>query len=94
VAAHDATSSALPRGYTTADLARRFRVSEDRIRTWIKSGELRALNTSARLCGRPRFIVTPEALAEFERRRGVSPPKPRRRRRQKRTEFIDFFPGD
>jgi hypothetical protein len=53
-------------GLTTADLAR---------------GELVALNT-AEPGGRPRWIVTAEALAEFERRRAGGPaPKTVRRKR-------------
>jgi hypothetical protein len=78
-------------GYTVADVARRYRVSPDKVRAWIDRGELAAVNTSAALCGRPRWVIPPEALAAFERRRaGGSPPKPARRRR--RPEIIDYFP--
>src|SRR5262249_23473377 len=84
-------SSATPRGYTTADLARRYRVGEDKVRAWINRGELRAVNTAAALCGKPRWAVTADALAEFERRRqGGPPPKPTRRKRQ--PALVDYFP--
>ena len=77
-------------GYTTADVARRYRVSEDKVRAWIRLGELRAVNTSANLCGRPRWIVSAEALAAFEARRaGVQPAMPIRRRR---PAGRDWFP--
>ncbi len=77
-------------GLTTADVARRYRVGEDKVRRWILSGELRAVNTAAALCGRPRWVVQPRHLEEFERRRGAPPPKPQRRRRR-RVE-VDYFP--
>jgi hypothetical protein len=79
------------RGYVTADLARRYRVSEDKIRQWIRDGLLRAINTADALCGKPRYVVPPEALIEFERvRSAAEPPKPQRRKRK--AEAIDFFP--
>ena len=81
-------------GLTTYDVARCFRVGTDTVRGWIQRGELRAINTAKIKCGKPRWVVTPEALAEFERRRQGGPaekPKPRRKRR---TELIDFYPGD
>ncbi len=78
-------------GLTVADVARRLRVGEDKVRNWITKGELRAINTAAALCGKPRYVVTPEALAEFENRRAAAPPpKPQRRRREQAA--IDYFP--
>jgi hypothetical protein len=78
-------------GLTVEDVARRYRVSPDKVRAWIGRGELRAVNTSAVLSARPRWVVPPEALAEFERKRTGGPaPKPQRRRRQ--PAAIDFFP--
>src|SRR5437588_28717 len=80
-------------GFTVRDLARRWRVSPDRVRRLITSGELVALNTRDTRCGRPRFVVTPEAVADFERRRQAAaaptPPKPKRRMR---TPLVDYFP--
>jgi transposase len=78
-------------GLTVRDVARRYRVGEDKVRSWIARGELRAINTAAALCGRPRWVIPVEALAEFERRRAGGPqPKPTRRRR--RREAIDYYP--
>jgi transposase len=79
------------RGLTVRDVARRFRVSEDKVRHWIKRGELRALNTAAVTCARPRFVVTPEALSEFERRRATAPP-PKAPRRRRQPQLVDYFP--
>jgi hypothetical protein len=78
-------------GLTVREAAARYRVSPDKVRGWIRSGELAALNTASVLCGKPRFVITPEALREFERRRaGGAPPKPQRRRR--RQAQTDFYP--
>jgi hypothetical protein len=72
-------------------VARRYRVGEDKVRRWIARGELAAVNTAAVLSGKPRWVVTAEALAEFERkRRGGPSPKPQRRRR--RVPLVDYFP--
>jgi hypothetical protein len=80
------------RGLTVGDVAARYRVSQDKIRRWIRNGDILAVNTASVLCGKPRFVVLPEALAEFEERRAAAvPPKPPSRRR-KRSDFIDFYP--
>jgi excisionase family DNA binding protein len=76
---------------TVDDVARRYRVSPDKVRAWIRRGELRAINTASAMCARPRFVVPPEALAELETRRSANPPpKPKRQRRQ--AHMIDFYP--
>jgi hypothetical protein len=86
------TDTPPPRGLTVADVAKRYRVSPDKVRAWIRRRELRAVNTSAATCAKPRFVIPPEALAEFERRREAgSPPEPPRRKR-KQTGFIDYYP--
>jgi hypothetical protein len=78
-------------GFTVADVARRYRVSPDKVRDWIRRGELLAINTRDVRCGRPRFVVTPEALADFEcsRQAATTPPKTKR---IKRINYIDYFP--
>jgi excisionase family DNA binding protein len=78
-------------GLTVSEVARRYRVGEDKVRAWIRKGELRAVNTAAVLCGRPRWVISEEALAEFERRRSSAPPaKPPTSRR--RNVIKDFYP--
>jgi hypothetical protein len=78
-------------GYTTADIARRYRVGEDKVRRWITSGELPAINTSSARCGRPRYVVTADALAAFEAGRSASPP-PKQNLRRRRVATIDYYP--
>ena len=80
------------RGLTVADVALRYRVSPDKVRAWIARGELAAINTAAVLCGKPRWVVTPDALAAFERRRlGGVPAKPAQRR-NRRPSLVDYYP--
>jgi hypothetical protein len=81
-----------PASLTVPEFARHYRVSEDKVRSWIARGELRAVNTATALCGKPRWVIPPEAVAEFERRRrgGPAPKSPGRRRR--RTQEVDFYP--
>jgi hypothetical protein len=78
-------------GLTVADVAIRYRVSPDKVRGWIKRGELRAINTAAVRCGKPRFVILPEALAEFERSRAAAEP-PKQPRRRIRTTKVDYYP--
>jgi excisionase family DNA binding protein len=81
-------------GLTVREVARRYRVGTDKVRAWIRSGSLKAVNTAAHQCAKARFVIVPEALAEFERgRAAAAPPKPQRRRRQP-AGLIDFFPND
>jgi hypothetical protein len=80
-----------PAGLTIADLARRWRISRDKIRSFVRRGELVAVNLATTLSGRPQWRVTPESVEKFERRRTSAPP-PKPPRRKKRADLIDFFP--
>jgi excisionase family DNA binding protein len=76
---------------TVPEVAKRYRVSEDKVRAWIIRGEMAAFNTATDLCGRPRWVIPPEALEAFERRRAGGPlPKPAKRR--KKSYAVDYFP--
>jgi transposase len=78
-------------GLTVAEVARRYRVGEDKVRGWIRRGELRAINTATALCGKPRWVILPDDLVTFEKRRtSEPPPKPVRRRKQ--THIRDYSP--
>jgi len=88
---HSEQPYAAARGLTVRDVVRRYRVGEDKVRAWIARGELRAINTAAVLCGRPRWVILADSLTEFERARLGGPvPKPIQRKGQ--TSEIDFFP--
>jgi excisionase family DNA binding protein len=76
---------------TVREVARRLRVRPSKVRAWIRRGELAAINTSAALCGRQRLVVTPQALAAFERKRATgAEEKPQRRKR--RPAGKDYYP--
>lgn len=78
-------------GLTVLDVSRRYRVSPDKVRAWIARGELAAVNTAATLCSKPRWVIMPDALIAFERRRaGVTPKAPRRGRRP--IGITDYYP--
>jgi transposase len=84
-------SDAPLRGHTPRDVAHLLRVGRSRVLTWIRSGELQAINTAPTRCGKPRFVVLPQQLAEFLRSHQATAPKsaPRRNRR---TVLVDYFP--
>jgi hypothetical protein len=76
---------------TVRDLARRYRVGPDKVRRWIAHGEIRAINTASVLCSRPRWVVIPDALAAFERRRASNPP-PMPKKNRIKTSVVDYYP--
>lgn len=81
------------RGFTPRELARLLRISADRVRTMIVRGELGALNLAPAKCGKPRYVILPHHLAEFERGRSAAQPKPApRRRKHQPAGWVDYFP--
>ena len=83
---------ALPaRGLTTADAAKLLRVSEDKVRLWIRSGELSAINTAGSRSVKLRFVILPQAIEQFAAARSAAPP-PKPPRRNKRPARKDYFP--
>lgn len=82
----------IDRALTIRDLCERYGVSEHTVLAWIKSGELRAINVGRRSGGKkPRWRITPEALATFEALRTHDPPPPRTRRKKQPPEIIQFY---
>jgi hypothetical protein len=80
-------------GYSVADLCRRWKIGADKIRGFLRRGELVAVNVAANLSGRPQWRITPESVERFEKRRSSAPPaaRPTPRRRQQ-PGLIDFYP--
>jgi excisionase family DNA binding protein len=74
-----------------SEVARTLRVGRRRVRELIRSGQLPAVNVAPDLSGRPRVIVLAEDLRRWVESRRVGPP-PRRPRRRKRTEAVDYYP--
>jgi excisionase family DNA binding protein len=77
---------------TPPEVAQRWGISPEKVITWIRSGELRALNAATRPGGRPRYLIDEADLAEFESRRSVQPVNPKRhRKRNTSPNIIEFF---
>jgi excisionase family DNA binding protein len=78
--------------YTVDDLCKRYGVTEGTVLAWIKSGALSALNVGRRLgAKKPRWRVSPEALAAFESARTPAAQPPRGTRRKRQGEVIAFY---
>jgi hypothetical protein len=90
--APDPSDSDTPQdGYTVADLCRRWKVGADKIRGFLRRGELVGVNVATNLSGRPQWRITRESVEQFEKRRtSAPPPKPPRRKRQ--PHFVDYYP--
>jgi hypothetical protein len=73
---------------TPPQVAKRYGVNPDTVRSWIASNELRAVNVAAPGSTRPRYRVEPEALAEFDLRRQTREKAPRQRRRRAKHDLI------
>lgn len=82
------------RPYTTPPkLAERLGVSPEKVLTWIKNGELRAVDVSESRGGRPRWRIAESDIELFLTRRSVSPATPikRTRRAAAASDVIRFF---
>ncbi len=72
--------------------AKRYGVNPDKVHTWIRNGELAAIDVSTKPTGRPRWRIMPEAVEAFEARRAAKPPapKPKRRRRTSTDPVVEY----
>ena len=73
------------------ELARRWGVDASKILTWIRSGELRAINVATHCGGRPRYLIDLADILIFEQRRSAAPPPTAPRRRRKDPAIIQYF---
>jgi hypothetical protein len=90
-AARGAAAVGLSSGYSVADLCRRWRVGADKIRTFLRRGELVGVNMATNLSGKPQWRITAESVERFEQRRSSAPP-PKPLRRRHREVQVDFYP--
>jgi len=75
--------------FTTRQIAKRYHISEDKVRLWISSGQLRGIDVSSRASRRPRWRVSAADLLAFENRRAaIAPPLQTRRRKPASDEAI------
>jgi excisionase family DNA binding protein len=81
-----------PAWLTPPEIAKELRVRESKVGSWIKSGQLTAVDVSERPGGRPRWRIRRDDLDDFLRRRQSQPPPPKPIRRRRRPEgIIQFF---
>jgi transposase len=68
---------------TPPEVARILRVSSEKVIGWLLAGELEGFDAATKRGGRPRYRITREALADFQRRRSAAvdakPARPKRR---------------
>ena len=77
---------------TPPQAARRWKCKPAKVIGFIRSGELRAFDISTTPgVGRPKYLITMEAILEFEQRRQPKPPPTKRKRRRPSTDVIQFI---
>ena len=82
-------ADAPPMGYSVADLCRRWKVGGDKIRAFLRRGELVGVNLAADLSHKPQWRITADSVERFEQRRSSAPPpKPQRRRK---PAMVDYY---
>lgn len=74
-------------GYNVADLCRRWKIGADKVRGFLRRGELVGVNVAASLAGKPQWRITAESVAAFEQRRSSVPP-PRTKRAKAKTADV------
>lgn len=86
-------TQAIGRHFSTGEVAKQFRVAEGKVRGWIASHQLAAINVAADESCRPKWRISPEAIEAFVARRQAKPAVKisRRRKRQKCPSLIEFF---
>lgn len=85
------TITAPPPMLTPPRVAQHFGVSADKVRAWITSGQLDAIDVSTRPGGRPRWRISEANLLEFEARRAATPPPKPKRRRRRDPAITEYF---
>ena len=84
-------STSIEKLHSIPDIAESLGVTKEKVRAWIKAGELKAINTTQNPNGRARYRVRPEAFEDFLERRASTPPVPKQRRRKKSNAPVTEF---
>lgn len=79
-------------GLTVRETARYLRVSPARVRGWIRSGRLGAVNTADHRCGKPRWVILPEHLRQWAQAHAAAQQAEPAPRRRKRMAIVDYYP--
>lgn len=84
----------IERSLTPPQFAKRYGRAVEKVIRWIESGELVAINVATTTSGRPRYVITPEAIEEFEKRRRVKAAPVKKTIRRKRATpagYVRYF---
>lgn len=85
-------SADFPRKLTPPKLAKLWGVSPDKILSWIRSGELRAVNIATDRSCRPRYVIDRKDIEQFEATRvSTRVERPTRRRSKKVDGIVEYF---
>lgn len=83
--------SRLPEYMTVRQIAQRWGMKGERVRTLIRNGSLEAVNFATSEETRPCLKVSRDAVLGFERRRTVQPPPKPKRKLRTPSHVIEFF---
>jgi excisionase family DNA binding protein len=84
-------STIIPAFLTPPAVARLLGITDEKVLTWIRSGELRASNIATRPTTRPRYTILRDALEAFLAARQPQPPTPRPPRRRQPAGMVDYL---
>lgn len=78
--------------YSVKQFAERYRVGQHTVLSWIRSGELQAVNVGRAIGGKPHWRIPSEAIQAFEllRSANTTAPQPRRRTKQS-ADVVKFY---
>ena len=77
---------------STTQIAKQWGVSSGQVLYWIHTGQLKAIDITKKLGGRPRYRVDVKELAVFETSRATQPaPKIPRRRKWRYDEGVTQY---
>ena len=85
------STEGVPEYATPPQIARELLVRPSKVLTWIRNGELSAINVSESMAGRPRWRIRREDLDRFLEARANRPPAKPRRRRNVLGHITEFF---
>jgi hypothetical protein len=78
--------------YSVADLCRRWKIGADKVRGFLRRGELVGVNVATNLSGKPQWRITGESVERFEKRRSSAPAARTTPPRRRRPPVVDFYP--
>jgi excisionase family DNA binding protein len=79
--------------YRPVEISHRLGINVSKVLSWIRCGDLRAVNVVGKLGGRPRWRISVADLDAFLETRAAKPPPPRlkKRRSSKDLRVVEYF---